>query len=532
MSRLAFPVFFFISQLTSEVRSETRVSERDWVQPAIYRGVADWGLAQPQPVPWIPERGGRAYPVHGGGHDHEPRPTTPVKPDAPLPPGGAVNDESKMSGTQVASIIRPTSEGDIRAALRLARQHGKKVAVAGSKHSMGGQAFLKDAVLLDMTSYDKMSLEGEILTVQAGATWLAVQKFLDPKGLSVDIMQSVNHPTVGGAFSVNAHGNNPNSLPFASTVQSVTIMTADGTIKTASREENPELFRLAAGGYGLLGVVLELKIKVRPNEDYQIHSDTLDYKEFPAYFEKHLANNPKAAYDNIFLSISPGSLLEEMLVMRYEKTGAKAASGFDEPMNPFLMGVAQNMFRFAQKGDMGKRVLWFFMKWGQKFGQNHVSRNQAMNLDSSVYTDTSDNQVLIIQEYFVPRDRWAPFVDSLRSLLKEYQVNTMIAHVRGLRDDDSSLLSYARGQERFAVAINWVQRTTPEDQERMGEFARKAADEAIKNGGSYYLPYRMVFTHEQFEAAYPMAREFFDLKRKYDPGELFSNGLYSKYGPR
>ena len=42
--------------------------------------------------------------------------------------------------------------------------------------------------------------------------------------------------------------------------------------------------------------------------------------------------------------------------------------------------------------------------------------------------------------------------------------------------------------------------------------------------------YRLHATVEQFHRAYPQAREFFQLKRQYDPLELFQNAFYIKYG--
>jgi FAD/FMN-containing dehydrogenase len=55
-------------------------------------------------------------------------------------------------------------------------------------------------------------------------------------------------------------------------------------------------------------------------------------------------------------------------------------------------------------------------------------------------------------------------------------------------------------------------------------------DTALSLGGTYYLPYRLAATPEQFEKAYPMARRFFKLKKRYDPEEIFQNELYRKYG--
>ena len=48
-------------------------------------------------------------------------------------------------------------------------------------------------------------------------------------------------------------------------------------------------------------------------------------------------------------------------------------------------------------------------------------------------------------------------------------------------------------------------------------------------GGSYYLPYQIYATEEQFRRAYPRAAEFFSLKQQLDPTNKFSNELLRKY---
>jgi FAD/FMN-containing dehydrogenase len=55
-------------------------------------------------------------------------------------------------------------------------------------------------------------------------------------------------------------------------------------------------------------------------------------------------------------------------------------------------------------------------------------------------------------------------------------------------------------------------------------------DAVLDVGGRYYLPYRLHATARQFHRGYPEADEFFALKRKYDPQELFQNQFYRQYG--
>jgi FAD/FMN-containing dehydrogenase len=90
--------------------------------------------------------------------------------------------------------------------------------------------------------------ENNILNVQAGALWEDVIDYLDPRDLSVAVMQASNSFSVGGSLSVNCYGWPYRKPPIASAVESFRLLKADGTIVRCSREDNAELFSLVLGG--------------------------------------------------------------------------------------------------------------------------------------------------------------------------------------------------------------------------------------------------------------------------------------------
>ena len=59
---------------------------------------------------------------------------------------------------------------------------------------------------------------------------------------------------------------------------------------------------------------------------------------------------------------------------------------------------------------------------------------------------------------------------------------------------------------------------------------RELPDAVLETGGPYYLPYRLHPTTGQFRRAHPQADEFFNLKKRYGPQELFQSEFYQKYG--
>jgi FAD/FMN-containing dehydrogenase len=93
-------------------------------------------------------------------------------------------------------------------------------------------------------------------------------------------MPSINVPTVGGTLSVNAHGIAHSPGQIAPTVKSLRIMLSDGDVVTASPTQNPELFRLALGGYGLFGVILEADLEVVANEVYEWKTQYMELQGF------------------------------------------------------------------------------------------------------------------------------------------------------------------------------------------------------------------------------------------------------------
>lgn len=54
-------------------------------------------------------------------------------------------------------------------------------------------------------------------------------------------------------------------------------------------------------------------------------------------------------------------------------------------------------------------------------------------------------------------------------------------------------------------------------------------DACLEEGGCHYLTFDALASKEQFRRAYPQAGEFFSLKRRYDPREIFSSHFYEKY---
>lgn len=456
--------------------------------------------------------------------------------------GGFINDASCLNHTPIYGIVQVRTEADIRNALQFARAQGRKVALAGVRHSMGGQAFYNDAVVLDMRAFNAIHLDEaqQTITVQSGATWHDIQNRLHPK-YAVKAMQSTDIFTVGGSIAVNAHGMDHQVGAIGRTIRSMRLMLTDGSSQTLSPLENPELFWLVIGGYGLFGIILEATLEITENVIYEPGRRVLYYESFPTVFANELAPNPNLGLMYSHLSTAPQSLLHEMLIYTYERQAVSEA--VIEPLGE-VAGVKLRRFvlNFSKLGNIPMRMKWYAEKnieplmescsvtraQAQAEGEAClVSRNQPMH-DSVTYLQNNlKNETDILHEYFIPRAQFVPFVDGLRAIVTEHKVNLLNASVRVVHREDN-FLTYAP-EEAFSIVLYINQRMDAAGNAKMRTVTAALIDLTTSLNGRFFLPYQLHYTPEQLERAYPQIRAFFAAKQQYDPDLLLTNTWYEKY---
>ena len=420
----------------------------------------------------------------------------------------------------------------LQAAVSRARREGLKIAIAGKRHSQGGHAFYKGALILDMTGFNKilnLDKERKVITVQSGATWEQIQDYLNPYGLAVKVMQASNIFTVGGSLSVNAHGRDPNLGSMIQTVQSFRLMKPDGDVIQVSRSENREIFPLILGGYGLFGIILDVDLEFTGNDVYEKTTVALNYKDYPKFFEENVRNHPEVGLHYARPSIADRDYLRSMTVSSFRRTDKR-------PEGIFVLkkerGIRRNRYlmSLSRKTKWGKNARWYLQElFADRPGSRSIEcRNNAMRPEVRFLEYDSKTDTDILQEYFVPVRNFAAFLDGFRSITREEAVNLLSITVRYARADAESFLSYAR-EDSFAFVI-YVNIKRSEDGVKTAQrWTQKLVDLALANSGSYYLPYQLYPTQKQIRLAYPMLDEFFARKKKWDPEELFVNGFYMHY---
>jgi FAD/FMN-containing dehydrogenase len=444
------------------------------------------------------------------------------RPPAPT----TINDVTQLNPIVVNEILTPTTIEEIVAAVK---SHAGPVSIGGGRYSMGGQTATPGAVQIDMRTFNRVlafDRAGKTITVQPGIRWRQIQEYVDSANLSVKIMQTYANFTVGGSLSVNVHGRYIGLGPLVLSVRSIKLVLADGRLVEAGPSRNPELFYGAIGGYGGLGVIVEATLELADNVHVKRRHETMPVTAYKSFFFTHVRDSAAVVFHNG--DIYPNDFTTVSAVS-YLKT--------DEPVT-----VPDRLIPKDRSYRLNRFAYWVISEWpfGKKIREHIVEplmyrddvveyRNYEASYDvADLEPSSRDASTYVLQEYFVPVEKFDAFVPKMAAVFRKHDVNVINVSIRHAKPDPGTLLAWAP-REVFAFVVYYKQGTDTEARRQVGVWTREMIDSVLTVGGSYYLPYQPHATDAQFARAYPRSAEFFALKKRLDPTNKFRNTLWDRY---
>ena len=165
-----------------------------------------------------------------------------------------------------ALIARCAGVADVISALRFARRTGLETAVRGGGHSFPGLSVCDGGIVIDLGPMKGIRVDPEARTVraQAGVVIGELDRETQAFGLAVTggivTHTGISGLTLGGGIGwlMRKHGLTIDQLV------SVDLVTAEGELVRASRDENADLFWGVRGGGGNFGIVTEFEFRLNP----------------------------------------------------------------------------------------------------------------------------------------------------------------------------------------------------------------------------------------------------------------------------
>jgi FAD/FMN-containing dehydrogenase len=332
---------------------------------------------------------------------------------------------------------------------------------------------------------------------------------------------------VAATFSVGAHGWPVPHGPFGSTVRAIRLMLASGDIVTCSRTENTELFRMAMGGYGLAGIILEMDCEMAENRMMQPAYEVMPAESFAERFYALATKSKDVQMIYGRLNVAREEFFREALLIRYQE---QPASGVI-PINRgggIMSQILRDVYRAQIGSEPAKRLRWFAERsvapsLGKGDSRNNLMNEPVLNLEGHDPARTD-----ILHEYFVSPERFGDFLKICRDVIPKSTLEFLNVTLRYVQKDDVSLLAYAK-TDRIAAVMSFSQRMNGADEEEMIRVTEELIERIGDIGGSFYLPYRLHARRDQVHRIYPSAAQFVRLKKQYDPDLVFRNALWDTY---
>jgi len=419
---------------------------------------------------------------------------------------------------------------------------------AGTKHSGGGQVAAIGGNVLDMRRHWRsarpdqyeLDVKARTIIVRSGTTWKEVEEIINPHRLALITRQASPDFSVGGSISANAHGVNwDTGTSVMDGVIYFELMNADGKIQTVHKGD--QLFNLVIGGYGLFGVILNVKLQLQINDTLNKTCHVADYTfaemqqlwlEKAAQVKENGRNPGSLAMFNVhyFSMGKHSSFMREAIVCE-----GGLSMDLNESHKP-LQVLGSLALSFVQ--DRALRWWRAYPRWTYKIGwiffQNDLpsksgkpeSRTNFVRDDySQVLDDCSTSASDILDEYFVPIEHLASFLEVVYDTLSSTSNLNNIA-LRPSGPSESFLNRCTPLDSGFCVAVVFQGRLQHKGKAAWMNQAEKLAKFVAGMGGTYNLVY-VPRPYHILSAAFPQIEKFVTLAQSYDKKGRFHSLWWS-----
>lgn len=440
-------------------------------------------------------------------------------------------------------VQRPKARGEIEAALA-ELQAGQTLGLRGSGCSYGDAALNTGGHLLDLGGMNRIlafDAATGIAEVEPGVTIRQLWRHSISLGYWPAVVPGTMEVSCGGAAAMNIHGkNNFAAGSFGEHILDFDLLTPKGEVLHCSREQNPELFHAAIGSFGMLGVFLRLRMKLK-----RVHSGRLkvtaivtrDLAASLAYLEDH---QDSADYLVGWLDLyKGGKSLGRGAIHQADQVAEGEDPEGEQMLRPERQDVPSRLFWVVPKGWIWPGM-WLALQGGMwrfvnaaKFHAGKLEARKPPYLQTHgafhFLLDYVPNWKkmcspggLIQFQPFVPKDS-AERV--LRSLIEMCQKDGLPPYLGVLKRHRPDPFLMTHAVDGFSLAMDFA--LSAARRPRIWALCRRMADVVLEAGGRFYYAKDAVLEADSFARIHGDAAvaQFRALKQQHDPQHLLQTDL-------
>jgi hypothetical protein len=446
----------------------------------------------------------------------------------------------KRSITQAAPSIGPATNVEVSAPSEIqqvlldARRYPSPVRPLGSGSSVTRCITASGGTQLDLTRMNRvLKIEGDRVTVQPGISLTELADVLSDEGLELIGGFDLANRTVGGA--VSAAGLEASMAgevsQFASHVVQLKVLSPNGK-KLVITEKTKSLLALMRLSYGLLGVVYEVTLRVRPVQGFSVQTAKVSFKDFGKLGAKLLGTT--SGVKLYLLPFRDRIYLELRQPAHDADPGRKFAWRFkDWAVYSALPEAARSLGKVVPIRQIRYPLIDSLSEVAQKLVNNALVRSGSNSVEQSGrYKLLGSKSRFTYTTWAFPAKEFANTALAYKLFCKEYYARTgfrcdMPTVSFRLNRDRSALLSPSFDSAMFTLSPLSTQ------SEGWDDFVLDFADFAAHNHGVPFFNQTRNATPEIVAQRFGTRLAFFNkVRRELDPSDRLVNQYFQAYLPQ
>ena len=448
-------------------------------------------------------------------------------------------------------VAQPTTIEQCREALAYCRQHGMTICARGAGRGYGDLALNDGQALLDMSSMNRIlafDKESAQITAEAGIRIIDIYQAVHHRLLTLHASPTESHSSIAGAICANVNGKDAwHHGSFAHQIVRLTLLLANG--ETLVIDRSHELFNAVVGGIGLLGVILDATLQLRP-----IPSPYVEINRIPApNVEALLATMARVEQSHDAAVVWVDTYARGSKVGRSVIRAAKYIERHETESQRWKILEAG----YKRLEDHRRFGLALHEKFGPILSlMLHAQRPMMYSFNRLYYAmcqlvfllGRSSNSELFLRFGFeasftvppahlvcgphgytvqltFPRSGAREAIVELLDICQSSPCPPVTTILRAHKPDDC-LISFS--EDGYSLNFEFHPKKRHEAASRKA--VDRLIDATVRRGGKIHLAKDQVLTPEQFYRVFPRYRDLLAIKRRLDPNGLFTSDLARRVG--
>ncbi|OPX15187.1 D-arabinono-1,4-lactone oxidase [Gordonia sp. i37] len=406
-----------------------------------------------------------------------------------------------------AKFARPATVDEVSRLVTEAANRGHTVRAVGAGHSFGGNV-LTDGTLLSLDNLSGLHHADPttgLVRIGAGTRLHELNRLLDAHGLAMPNLGDINVQSAAGAISTATHGTGRKLGNLATTVESIELVKADGSVVELSTGDE---LRAARVSVGALGVITAYTLRTVPS--FRLHERR---EKIP--LTRALAELDELADSNDHFGFFAFPHARDVL--------AKSLNRSDEPANPpsraaeYIRDIVVENHALDAVSKVGRRWPNQIPRLNRTLTAIALSSSRV-DVSHQVFSSPRTAARFTESEWAVPRAACGEVFRAIQSEIDRqgFAVNFPL-EVRFVAADEASLLSPSYGRETAYIAVHMYEgmpwRPYFEAVQRI----------ATDHGGRPHWGKRHSLDAAALADVYPEWETFQTVRRAYDPDGVFAN---------